>query len=71
MKSLKIICKTNCQNDFFMDFFDTQQGIIGSSALNVTVLALKIMPKHEILFTYLPKMNLIEYLFSVGGLISM
>jgi hypothetical protein len=39
-------------------------------AANVSNLGISISQKHEILFTYLPKMNLIEYLCSVGGLIS-
>jgi hypothetical protein len=39
--------------------------------MNFSALSLKPTPKHEISFTYLPKMNLIEYLCSVGGLISM
>jgi hypothetical protein len=71
IKSLEIICKTNCLNEYFMDLFDTQQVIIGFSGLNVTAFGLSLLPKHEILFTYLPKMNLIEYFCSVGGLFGM
>jgi hypothetical protein len=35
------------------------------------VIKLTAFRKNEILFTYLPKMNFVEYLCSVGGLISM
>ncbi len=54
-----------------MNIFDDQKEVKEFSALNVTALNLTPIPKHEILFTYLPKMNLIEYLCSVGGLIPM
>jgi hypothetical protein len=71
MKSLEIICKNNCLNEYFTDIFDFQNEVKEFSALNVTALTLTLTPKHEILFTHLPKMNLIEYLCSVGGLIGM
>jgi hypothetical protein len=71
MKSLDKICKNNCLNEHYMNIFDTQQVVKSLFATNAKYLWLGISKKHEILFTYLPKMNFIEYLCSVGGLISM
>jgi hypothetical protein len=52
-----------------MDIPNSQRLV--KASLNYTALWLTVIPKHEILFTYLPKMNLIEYLCSIGGLIGM
>jgi hypothetical protein len=71
MKLLDKICKSNCLNEYYMNIFDTQEVVKSLLAMNAKYLWLGITKKHEILFTYLPKMNFIEYLCSVGGLISM
>jgi hypothetical protein len=68
MKSFEKNCKNNCLNEYYMNIFDTQKEI---SFWNLKALKLLFSPKYEILFSYLPKMNFIEYLCSVGGLISM
>jgi hypothetical protein len=54
-----------------MNIFDIQNVLNYDSAFDMKALTLLMHKKHEILFTYLPKMNFIEYLCSVGGLISM
>jgi hypothetical protein len=54
-----------------MDTFESQNEVKVYSELNLSVLRFHLEEKHEILFTNLPKMNLIEYFCSVGGLISM
>jgi hypothetical protein len=71
MKSLNQICKNNCFNEYYMNVFDTQQIVKSLLVFNVSYLLPATTQKHEILFTYLPKMNLIEYLCSIGSLISM
>jgi hypothetical protein len=71
MKSLEIICKANCLNEYYMNIYYSHREEYELSALNMNSLMFINLEKHEILFTYLPKMNLIEYLCSVGGLISM
>jgi hypothetical protein len=54
-----------------MDISNTELVKEDLSLQDAKVLYLQTTNKHEILFTYLPKINLIEYLCSVGGLISM
>jgi hypothetical protein len=71
MKSFEKNCKNNCLNEYYMNIFDNQNEVKAFSLLNIKFLMLGLTPKYEILFSYLPKMNFIEYLCSVGGLISM
>jgi hypothetical protein len=71
MKSLKKNCKKNCLNEYYMNILDSKQVVNDLLVLNVKSLGSGRTKKHEILFNYLPKMNFIEYLCSVGGLISM
>jgi hypothetical protein len=71
MKSLEKICKNNCLNEYYMNICDIQREERELSAFNINALSLIQPKKHDILFTYLPKINLIEYFCSVGGLISM
>jgi hypothetical protein len=71
MKSLENICKNNCLNEYYMNIIDGQQMVKRISDFDIRLIKFTVSEKYEILFTYLPKMNLIEYLCSVGGLISM
>ncbi len=70
MKSLDKICKSNCKNEYYMDIINNQITTEELSVYSFRVLILNRFRKQEISFTYLPKMNLIEYLCSIGGLIS-
>jgi hypothetical protein len=67
MKSLEKICKTNCVNEYYMNIFYFQKEAKEFASLNTIGLKINPMPRYEILFTYLPKMNFVEYLCSVGG----
>jgi hypothetical protein len=71
MKSLEKICKFNCLNEYYMNILVNQREEKGLSPLNINNLVFIRCKKYEILLTYLPKMNLIQYLCSIGGLISM
>ncbi len=55
----------------YMDIIKIEETPQEFSTSSLRALNLIIIKKHEILFNYLPKMNLIEYFCSVGGLISM
>jgi hypothetical protein len=48
MKSLAKICKNNCLNEYYMNIFDVQREQKELSSLNMIVLAIGPMPKHEI-----------------------
>jgi hypothetical protein len=71
MKSLEKICKNNCYNEYYFD-----QLIIFKTSYEWKLFDIKwlnqwyISDKYEIIFTYLAKMNFVEYLCSVGGLVS-
>jgi hypothetical protein len=54
-----------------MNFIKTEIFSKELSEFGIKILNIAPELKHEILFTYLPKMNLVEYLCSVGGLVSM
>jgi hypothetical protein len=70
-KLLEKICKKNCLNQHFVKIIHSSNY---NAALKENMLSFfqpTKFPKIEILFTHLPKMNLIEYFCSIGGLISM
>jgi hypothetical protein len=67
MKLLEKICKKDCLNEYYIKLFNNH--FINNK--DYKALAIYRDEKHEILFTYLPKMNFVEYLCSVGGLVSM
>jgi hypothetical protein len=72
MKSLDKICKKNCWNEYYMNVIEMKLTMKEISELDIKAVSVKqYFEKHEILFNYLPKINLVEYLCSVGGLISM
>jgi hypothetical protein len=71
MKSLEKICKNNCYNEHYLD-----QEILIKYFHSFKILDIKSLRhlkslKYEIVFTYLAKMNFVEYLCYVGGLVSM
>jgi hypothetical protein len=71
MKYLEKICKNNCYNKHYLDqntfiIYDYQLKL-----LDIKILGHWKTLKYEIIFTYLAKMNFVEYLGSVGGLVSM
>jgi hypothetical protein len=70
MKSFEKICKNNCYNEHYLDQFYFIKYFPSVEYLFKTLLICKSF-KYEIIFTYLPKMDLVEYLCSVGGLVSM
>jgi len=67
------ICKNNCFNEFFMDKFykPSFNNYYLLMETNATLFKVAKSKNHELSVNYLPKMNLVEYLCSVGGLISM
>jgi hypothetical protein len=70
MKSIEKICKNNCYNEHYLDqnvlvIYQDQLKL-----LDTKFFAYKKSLKYEIIFTYLAKMNFVEYLCSVGGLVS-
>jgi hypothetical protein len=70
-KSLEKVCKNNCYNEHYLDQFtfityDNQLKFFDTKTLSHHKSL-----KYEIIFTYLAKMNFVEYLCSVGGLVSM
>jgi hypothetical protein len=70
MKSLEKICKNNCYNEYYLDQFIIVNEQRYKFPYFKTLSRLKSI-KYEIIFTYLAKMNFVEYLCSVGGLVSM
>jgi hypothetical protein len=71
MKSLEKICKNNCYNENYLDQFNFIKYFHSFKIFDFKTLAHVKSPKYEIIFTYLAKMNFVEYLCSVGGLVSM
>jgi hypothetical protein len=71
MKSLEKICKNDCLIEYYMNILVDQKFISGNPMRNTKFVTIRVSLKFETLFTYLPKMNLVDYFCSVGGLISM
>jgi hypothetical protein len=71
MKSLEKICKNNCYNEHYLDQFIFIKYIHSFENLDIKSLGYLKSFKYEIVFTYLAKMNFVEYLCSIGGLVSM
>jgi hypothetical protein len=71
LKSLEKICKNNCLNEYYVNIISDSQYYEGLKAAGFNLIYPRKTRKHEIFFFYLPKMNFVEYLCSVGGLISM
>jgi hypothetical protein len=72
MRSLEKICKNNCHNEHYLNILhNTDYNENQFKFLDVKLFMPRKSTKYEINFFYLPKMNLIEYLCSVGGLVSM
>ncbi len=71
MKSLEKICKNNCYNEYYLDQFIFTYYYNVHKLMDWKTLSYRKSPKYEIVFTYLAKMNFVEYLCSVGGLVSM
>jgi hypothetical protein len=71
MKSLEKICKNNCYNEYYLDQFIYINYYYNFELSDTKALGYFKSPKYEIIFKYLAKMNFIEYLCSVGGLVSM
>jgi hypothetical protein len=71
MRSLEKICKNNCYNEHYLDLLYNTQYENTLKFLDAKLFMPLKQTKYEINFFYLPKMNLIEYLCSIGGLVSM
>jgi hypothetical protein len=69
MKSLEKICKNNCYDEYYLDEKSLTQNMYKD--YDIKLFGLWKDPKYDIIFTYLVKMNFVEYLCSVGGLVSM
>jgi hypothetical protein len=69
MSSLDKICKNNCYNEHYLDQINSINYHL--KLCDIKVLSHWKTEKYEIIFTYLAKMNFVEYLCSVGGLVSM
>jgi hypothetical protein len=71
IKSLDKVCKNNCYNEYYFNQFNSFQFTYENEVDDLKELYIQKSPKYEIVFTYLPKMDLVEYLCSIGGLVSM
>jgi hypothetical protein len=71
IKSLEKICKNDCLIEYYMNILVDQKFTTGNPMRNTKLVSINVSLKFETLFTYLPKMNLVDYFCSVGGLISM
>jgi hypothetical protein len=65
------ICKNNCLNQYFYDIITSSQYMTQLSMDQIKSFSPYKTRKNEIVCTHLPKMNLVEYLSSTGGLIMM
>jgi hypothetical protein len=65
------ICKKDCLNHYFFNIISSAQWYYNFRKLKISQLMPYKSDKYEITFNYLAKMNFVEYLCSVGGLISM
>ncbi len=71
MKSLEKICKNDCLIEYYMNINVDQSLRDIRNSRNAIIVKIKIYLEFETLFIYLPKMSLVDYFCSVGGLISM
>ncbi len=71
MNSLGKICKNNCYNEHYLDQFISPTYNHRYKLFDFKSMGQYKSLKYEIIFTYLAKMNFVEYLCSVGGLVSM
>jgi hypothetical protein len=71
MKLLERVCKKNCYNEYYMNTINHKQFDNYLEILENIYFHIIKSVKYEITFNYLPKMNLVEYFCSVGGLVSM
>jgi hypothetical protein len=73
VRLLEKVCKNNCYNEYFMDKFykPVFNEYYLKEGADDTLFIVKKSKNYEITFNYLPKMNLVEFLCSVGGLVSM
>jgi hypothetical protein len=69
MKSLEKICRKKCLNQHFYNIIASSRYQIYHNKVMIFTYLKTI--ENEITFTHLPKMNLVEYFGSIGGLISM
>jgi hypothetical protein len=70
-KLLEKICKKNCLNHYFFNIITSAKYLPKFNKSKISFFLPFKTPKNEIIFNYLPKLNLIEYFCSIGGLISM
>ncbi len=71
MRSSLESCKNNCLNEYFYGIKSTTKFLIDYNKMQNNLIIIYPLLKLEINFNYLPKMNLIDYLCSIGGLVSM
>jgi hypothetical protein len=69
-KLLDKICKKNCLNHYFFNIINSMKLVKGMKFKMTYFVPIK-TKTNEIIFSHLPKMNLVEYFCSIGGLISM
>jgi len=70
-KFLEQICKKNCVNQYFLNIISSSTYLSIYEKVMIRYFNPSKIKKNEIIFTYLPKMNLVEYFCSIGSLISM
>jgi hypothetical protein len=71
INSMEIICKKNCLNEYFINIITNADLREELEIFNSNFFLPFKSSKQEIIFNYKPKMNFVEYLCSVGGLVSM
>jgi hypothetical protein len=71
LKTLEKIFRKNCLNQYFFNFMSSSKYNEEYTKDMISFFIPYKMAKIEIKFSHLPKMNLVEYFCSVGGLISM
>jgi hypothetical protein len=71
MSSLEKICRKNCLNQHFFNIITNGKYEPNLKLNMMTLFTPGKMDKNELMFTHLPKMYLIDYFCSIGGLISM
>jgi hypothetical protein len=70
-KYLEKICKNNCLKQYFNDIISSSQYMTQLNRVKIKSFSPFETRKNEIVLTHLPKINLVEYLSSAGGLIMM
>ncbi len=71
IKLLEKICKKNCVNHHFFNIITSAKYLSKDKKFKISYFVPFKTNKNEIIFNHLPKMNLVEYFCSIGGLISM